>query len=110
MKKYIEIENKNRNATHLKIETYYSVGGINYFTHKTEQRGYYLSVTPVERSAREGCRLEGFAAFSGIKICVLPVSRRSKKAEENAEKLAADHEKELIDYVCNKNGLVLMEG
>ncbi len=105
MKKYIEIENKNRNATHLKIETYYSLGGYNYFTYKTEQRGYYLSVSPVEKSAH----MESYTAFSGVKVCVLPVSRKSKKAEENAEKLAADREKELIDFVCNKNGLILME-
>lgn len=109
MEKYIEIASCNGNATHIKVYTYYSLGGFSCWTYENNARGYYLAVQPVERSARGGVVLEGFTAFSGVKKCILPVSRKSKKAEENAEKIAADHEKELIDYVCRKNGIILAE-
>lgn len=109
MLKYLEIKNGNHNATHLKVYTYYSLGGYSYWTGENNARGYYLAVQPVERSTRDGVRMEGFVAFSGIKKCILPVSRKSKKAEEKADQIAPDFEKDLIDYVCRKNGLVLAE-
>ena len=34
-------------CTHIKAEVYYSIGGLNYFTYKQEQRGYYISISPV---------------------------------------------------------------
>ena len=34
MKKYIELQEKTRNATHLLIELRYNLGGLNYFTYK----------------------------------------------------------------------------
>lgn len=108
MKKYIEVK-ENRNATHLKIEVYYNLGGMNYFTGKPEARGYYLSVSPVSRSRTDyGATLESYTAFSGIKECIKTVTRKSVKAEAEAEKLAQDREKIMIEYVCNKNGLELV--
>ncbi len=104
MEKYIELKENNR-ASHLKIELYYALGGYNYFTHKSEERGYYLSVSPVTRESRGGCTMESYTAFSGVKKCVKTVSRKSAKAEAEAEKLAADLEASLIDYVCAKNDL-----
>lgn len=54
MKKYIEVKENSAKVTHLKIELYYDLGGMNYFTGRAENRGYYLSVTPVERGMRDG--------------------------------------------------------
>ena len=106
MKKYIELKNTNRNATHLKIELYYSLGGYNVFTHKTEPRGYYLSVSPVSRSVTTyGATMESYTAFSGIKQCIKEVSRKSEKAARSAEEIAVNYENDLIRYVCDKNGL-----
>ena len=104
MKKFIELK-ENKNANFLKIETNYSLGGYNCFTHKTEPRGYYLSVSPVQRYERDGVSFESYTAFSGVKLLLLEVSRKGKKAEEAAEKIAPEKESELIQYVCTKNGL-----
>lgn len=105
MKKFVKLNEGSRGANYLKIETRYSLGGYNVFTHKPEARGYYLSVSPVERSERAGVVFESYTAFSGVKLLLLEVSRKSKKAEEAAEKIAAEKEKELILFVCDKNGL-----
>ena len=105
MKTYLKLKENNQNATHLKIETYYSLGGMNYFTYKNEQRGYYLSVVPVER----GNGMEGFIAFSGTKMLMLPVKRQSKKAEEEAEKLYETYLESLVNHVLEENNLELEE-
>lgn len=81
-KEYIKAKGENQ---YIKVELYYSLGGINYFTYKNEPRGYYLSVGPVERCALEGGGfMEGFTAFSGTKILVEPCARKSKGAEARA--------------------------
>lgn len=106
MKKYIEVKENPAKVTHLRIELYYSLGGMNYFTGKAENRGYYLSVTPVERGTSVGgYTSESCTAFTGIKQNVKEVTRKSKKAESEAEKLAADVMDNLIDYVLRNNGL-----
>ena len=107
MKKFIALK-ENRNANFLRIETHYSLGGYNCFTHKTEPRGYYLSVSPVQRYERDGVSFESYTAFSGVKLLLLEVSRKSKKAEEAAEKIASEKEPELIQYICAKNGIEVL--
>lgn len=107
MKKYIEVMENPGNVTHLKIEVYYSLGGYNLFTYKQEPRGYYVSVSPVTRSERNGCVMESFTAFSGIKQCIKPVARRSKKAEADAENMAGCTIDELVNYTLEKNNLAL---
>lgn len=107
MKKYIEVK-PNRNATHIEIEVYYNLGGYNYFTGKSEDRGYYLSVSPVERRKNDFGITISYTAFSGIKQCIKPVSRKSEKAKQEAERIAPNFEKDLIRYVCEKNGLEIM--
>lgn len=110
MKKYIEVKENPAKVTHLKIELYYDLGGMNYFTGRAENRGYYLSVTPVERGMRDGGFIsESYTAFTGIKQNIKQVTRKSAKAESEAEKLAADAMDNLIDYVCKKNGLEIAE-
>ncbi len=106
MEKYIEVKENPAKVTHLRIELYYSLGGMNYFTGRAENRGYYLSVTPVERRTNDGgYTSESCTAFSGIKQNVKEVTRKSKKAEIEAEKLATDVVNNLIDYVLRNNGL-----
>jgi hypothetical protein len=97
MKKYIE-----RNGQTLKVEVYYSLGGLNYFTGRQEKRGYYLSVTPVEIEDHGGYRTETVTLFSGVKELLKEVTRRSKKAETEAEKLAEERMETLINYVLAK--------
>lgn len=107
MKKYIEVMENSAKITHLKIEVYYNLGGINYFTYRTENRGYYLSVTPVKRETKGGFVSESYTAFTGIKQCIKQVTRKSAKAEAEAEKIAEDVMENLINYVCRENELVI---
>lgn len=100
MKEYIKTTKEN---TYLRVEVKYNIGGMNYFTYKDEPRGYYLSVSPVERDGH----FESYQAFSGIKQCILEVKRQSKKQAEKAEQLAETYKENLINYVLNKNGLSL---
>lgn len=108
MKKYIALKENGQKATHLKIELYYSKGGMNYFTYRQERRGYYLSVAPVERKDYgNGLMMEGTVLFSGIKKLLKEVKRQSAKAEAEAESMVEQNEHELIEYVLNDNGLEL---
>ncbi len=89
----------------IKVYVSYNIGGMNYFTGSVEQRGYYLHCTPVDRRENGG---EIVTAFTGAKQLLLEVKRKSKKAEQKAIELAKVEENELIQHVCNKNNLTLI--
>jgi hypothetical protein len=104
-KEYDESYNKD-----LKIELYYHLGGMNYFTGSGEKRGFYLSVTPVERTKYEGGFTgESYTAFTGTKKLILECSRYSKKSEEQSLKLMENDKQTLIDHVVSKNNLTKKE-
>lgn len=105
-KDYIPVM-QNPNATHLKIEVYYSLGGYNCFTYKSEGRGYYLSVCPVSRSNDYGVPMESFTAFTGTKLLILPCDRQSKKRAEEALTLYTEKLDMLMKHVLHVNGLCL---
>ena len=108
MQKYIKVKDNSKHITHLRIELFYDLGGTNFFTSEIEERGYYLSVTPVQRhTSPQGYTTEIFTAFTGIKILLNGVARRSKKAENKAEQLAQEKEHTLVQYVCAKNKVEL---
>ena len=110
MKKYVALKDNGQRENYLKVETYYSLGGMNYFTYKQERRGYYISVCPVERWKTDtGFMMEGYTAFTGIKRLLKEVTRKSAKAEQEADKMAKDYENILIVEVCSANGLQLAE-
>lgn len=102
MKYYIGLK-KNDAATHLRVEMYYNIGGMNYFTGRQERRGYYLSISPVTRNGI----MESFTAYSGVKFLLKEVSRKSAKAEKQAEDLATELAPDYIDIVCRRNGVEL---
>ena len=104
MKKYIPVENPDINANYLRVELYYYLGGYNLFTYKQEPRGYYLSISPVHRTARGGYVTESYTAFTGIKKCIKTVTRKSAKAETEATRDALELLPDFIDYVCRHNG------
>ena len=104
-KKYIKVNENVSKITDLEVYVGYSLGGMNYFTGRPEQRGYYIGVTPVERSRG----FISFGAFTGTKFCVNVVNRKSKKAEAEAKEKAAQVEKILIEHVCKENGLTVAE-
>ena len=97
MKEYEKVEGTNYE---LKIQVYYNKGGMNYFTSRPEQRGYYVSVSPVQVERRgNGIMVESYAAFSGVKMLVLPVQRQSPKAEAEAREKAMQVLPELKDAI-----------
>lgn len=99
MEKYLATTTPNK---FIKIYTYYKKDTMNYFTYKNEARGYYLSVTPVERA-------RGFEAFTGFKILLKEVTRASKKAEAEAEAIAERDWKKYAEIAANKAGLQIVE-
>lgn len=100
-KQYLNDYNKT-----LKVTVSYDKGGMNYFTYKTDKRGYYLSVSPVEITKGEGYQTESYVMFSGIKTLLLEVNRASKSAEAKALGLKDGQLQELIDHVVKKNNLI----
>lgn len=104
MKKFIATKSEN---VFLKVEVYYSLGGMNYFTYKSEPRGYYLSVMPIERIDRGSYFVETQAAFSGYKTILKEVKRKSKKAETEAEQLASELMQSIVNAVLSEQGLEL---
>lgn len=103
MKKYLTVKPNSAKITHIKLEIYYWLGGMNMFTYENEERGYYISATPVERTGI----YEMMTAFSGIKKCILPCSRKSAKREAEAEKIADF--KDILLSVLKYNNLELEE-
>ena len=105
MRKYIELESNAGGFTHLKAETYYHLGNSTEYRNSHAFRGYYLSVTPVTRENKYGYVLETITAFTGLRTLVKPVNRKSTKAEASAEAAAEKLLCDLVQEVCNKNGL-----
>ena len=104
VKEYKELS-PNSTATHLKVELYYSLGGLNVFTYKGEPRGYYPSVSPVSRKGN----WETFVAFTGLKQCILPVKRQTPKKAQEALNKMNEYLQPLIDKVLQDTGLQLKE-
>lgn len=105
MRKYLEVKNPTKYATHIKIELYYNKGGFNCFTYRDEKRGYYISVVPV---ARDGF-MESYTAFTGIKQCIKEVNRKSEKAYNSAMDSSGEFLPGLIDYVCKENNIEVLQ-
>lgn len=97
---------KKGNATHIKVELYYTKGGMNYFSGKTDARGLYLSVSPVSISSGDGYTTETYSAYSGVKRHVHEMSRFSQSTLEKYEVDQSEID-ELVDYVCEKNQIEL---
>lgn len=95
--RYYKVKNKGANDF-LKAEVYYSLGGMNYFTNKTEDRGYYISVCPVERKTDSYGIVESYTAFTGAKMLILPVTRQSSKKMTKAVEL---FETRIEDFIKN---------
>lgn len=99
MKDYIKAEGQQVN--YIRVDFDYSKGGYNYFTYKQEPRGYYIHVSPVYRSGN----METYTAFSGMKVCLLEVTRKSNKAEAEALAIYEAEKQKYINYIAQKHGL-----
>lgn len=94
--KFLKASGPTCNA--IRCEVYYHLGGLNYFTYKNEQRGYYVSASPVEKKGM----CETYVGFSGIKNCIVPVNRQSKSAESKAVEMMDEALKPMLDYLRTK--------
>lgn len=99
---YLKAKGENTNC--IKVELYYQLGGFNCFTYKQEERGYVVGVSPIQKSGI--CEI--YTGFSGVKECIVPCSRKSKSSEAKALEMYEANKKKLVDYICNKNNLVLI--
>jgi len=91
----------------IEVKIAYDIGGMNYFTGSVEKRGYYLHATPMDVVKSGDYVTKTMTAFSGYKILVLEVKRKSKKQEEKAIQLAKEWEEKILNDVCQKNNLTL---
>ena len=89
----------------LEVKVYYDLGGVSWATGKQNKRGYYLSVSPLQ----VGGGFVRYQGFSGMYYFLNEVARQSKKGEELALKLAKESKKMVIDAVCLKHGIELLE-
>jgi hypothetical protein len=97
MKKYIEQEGQT-----FSIKVSYNKGGLNYFTYKVDDRGYYLTITPVELQQHDGYTTESFTIFSGLKKKLKTVKRQSKKAQAEAVELSEQFIQPMIDNILEQ--------
>lgn len=101
----------NKDGQDYEINIYYEIGGVNYFTGKEKQRGYYASVMPVNFTTHTDSdglsyQMKTTTAYSGACELLLAVKRKSNKSENLAISIFNDSKKEeLIKYVINKNDL-----
>ena len=102
------LEVSEGNATHIRIDLTYNIGGMNYFQGASEERGLYLSVTPVSRTQHENNLVsETYSGFSGTKMLVKPMNRFSQKTLDTFEVWESDVEK-LLNHVITKNSIKLV--
>jgi hypothetical protein len=103
--KHVEIDGHT-----LDISVRYSLGGMNWASSRVEPRGFYLSVTPVERSTSPGgVQWSSFTAFSGIKVLLQSCEKYQKlKLDRIAYSIFHDLEEnpkvwEVYDMVAKRN-------
>lgn len=92
------------NCSHVDVEVFYAMGGMNYFSGGVTARGLKVSVQPLHKS---GC-CTSFTMFSGICEHVLDMKRFNQKVLDNYvpdEALV----KKLIDHVLVKNKIKLVD-
>ena len=103
MTDYIKVKAVAGSVNYIRIDLDYSKGGYNYFTYKQEARGYYIHVSPVEKNGY----METYVGFSGVKACLLEVTRKSNKAEAEAMEIFQEVKDKYIDFILEKNNLTL---
>lgn len=67
-------------STHLKVEVFFSPGGLNYTTYKTERKGIYVGFTPVTREVTPTATVERYTFLAGMKMLLAETPRMNRKA------------------------------
>ena len=93
----------NGDINKVRIEVYYNVGGANYFTGRSEARGYYISIQPL----KVGKNFTSFTGFTGVKELVEEANRFSqKKLESIAESISEETFYKLLAWVEARGTIV----
>lgn len=87
----------------IRLSVRYSPGGVNASTCRNEVRGYYLHASPEKAKLGMICTAFGL----GGKALLLEVTRRSKKRDEEACRLAEAISPQLIAWCCDEYGLTV---
>ncbi len=103
MIEYVNLK-PNERATHIRIDMYYRKDST-----PRAPRGYYLSVFPVTRETRHGVTLESMECFSGSVRLLMEVSRKSAKAEKEAQERADLIRDIMVARMCSQHGLEVEE-
>lgn len=96
----------------IEISVSYNIGGMNYFSGKSESRGYYISVTPVEINGHDKYQTKVYSGWSGYKHLLRTAKKYSEKdLEFIAKEIENDNKihQPLLDMVLSKNKLKLKE-
>lgn len=91
--KYYRLKTPDGKNNAIEVKVFYIKGGFNMWTYESEKRGWYFSITPVEK----GNGMIGFTIFSGYKLLVQECARNCKSAMENAIAFMNDHKKEYFE-------------
>lgn len=98
---------KDKHSNVLTAQIYYSLGGMNYLSYRSEPRGYYFSITPENRS-------RGMVSFTlsnpGAKQCIMEVKRRTKKNEASASEMWDECIDKYFKPWCKTKGYEYKEG
>jgi len=98
IKTELNIEGETYNT--LELDVYYTKGGINYATYKTEARGIYFAVRPMTVGNERGFTTRSFIMFQNgaWKYCLLEMGRANKKTlAELQEKVYAIDTDTVVD-------------
>ena len=110
MKKYLKTNQENH---YIEVSTRFCKGGVNWATGRQEERGYYVSVQPLERRLEVGENYsfwsERFTCFTGYKRLIKAVTRQSAKQLAEAEAKAMEVAAPLIAAVECEQGLTVIE-
>lgn len=110
-----DLGRKVKGDSHITVSFYVGEGGINYFTSRTEKKGYYVSLIPQTYEKKNGYSTVRTTAFSGLKMLLKEITRKSNKQFENCiQELTKDRfyclcvevddemTREEIDFMYNK--------
>lgn len=109
-RRYYKAEGKDINRVEVSI--YYDKGGMNYWYGKPEQRGYYFSIGADKRTVRNGIETIEFSfgqAMKGVKDCILPCERQSKKRYEEAKSQMDGLIDRYLMQWCERNGITITD-
>lgn len=105
----IPVKNNPNGIDALDVSVYYSLGGTNMYSYRTEDRGYYISVTPVKYRFGKGYKVIESCPTDGIKKCFIKCTRQSVKKEQAALQAKRSDYQDLIDYVLERTHTELKE-